>query len=165
MSKSFALAGLRIGWIATRDRELLARLAAFKDYTTICNSAPSEVLALIALRARDRVLARNRAIVEANLPLWTHSSSAGPGPSVGRPRGGNIGFRASPPGACRSTIHRRTVGRRALILPGTVSPTPAITSASASAGRTCPRPWTLDAHDSDAAVAGPRALRDRCRRG
>ena len=69
MSKSFALAGLRIGWVATRDRDLLARLAAFKDYTTICNSAPSEVLALIALRARDRVLARNRAIVEANLPL------------------------------------------------------------------------------------------------
>jgi len=69
MSKSFGLAGLRIGWIATRDRQLLARLAAFKDYTTICSSAPSEVLALIALRARDRVLARNRAIVEANLPL------------------------------------------------------------------------------------------------
>jgi aspartate/methionine/tyrosine aminotransferase len=69
MSKSFALAGLRIGWVATRDRDLLARLAAFKDYTTICNSGPSEVLALIALRARDRVLARNRAIVEANLPL------------------------------------------------------------------------------------------------
>ena len=40
MSKSFALAGLRIGWLATRDRELLARCAAFKDYTTICSSAP-----------------------------------------------------------------------------------------------------------------------------
>src|SRR5262249_14112617 len=31
MSKSFALAGLRIGWLATRDRELLACCAAFKD--------------------------------------------------------------------------------------------------------------------------------------
>ncbi|MDQ5833436.1 MAG: aminotransferase class I/II-fold pyridoxal phosphate-dependent enzyme, partial [Actinomycetota bacterium] len=37
MSKSFALAGLRIGWVASRDRALLARLAAFKDYTTICS--------------------------------------------------------------------------------------------------------------------------------
>ena len=57
MSKSFAMAGLRIGWLATHDRDLLARCAAFKDYTTICSSAPSEILALIALRARDRVLA------------------------------------------------------------------------------------------------------------
>ncbi len=68
MSKSFALAGLRIGWIATRDRELLARLAAFKDYLTICSSAPAEVLSIVALRAKDAVLARSRAIVAENLP-------------------------------------------------------------------------------------------------
>ena len=63
------MAGLRIGWLATHDRDLLARVAAFKDYTTICSSAPSEILAVIALRARDRVLARSRAIVAANLDL------------------------------------------------------------------------------------------------
>jgi aspartate/methionine/tyrosine aminotransferase len=93
MSKSFGLAGLRIGWIATRDRELLARLAAFKDYTTICSSAPSEVLALIALRARDRVLARNRGIVLGNLPLLDafFARWAGVFEWV-RPRGGSIGF-------------------------------------------------------------------------
>lgn len=67
MSKAFGLAGVRIGWIAARDARLLARLAALKDYTTICSSAPSEVLALIALRARDRVLARARGIIDANL--------------------------------------------------------------------------------------------------
>ncbi len=67
MSKSFALAGLRIGWLATHDRALLERCAAIKDYTTICSSAPSEVLALIGLRARDTVLARSRSIVAANL--------------------------------------------------------------------------------------------------
>jgi aspartate/methionine/tyrosine aminotransferase len=93
MSKSFGLAGLRIGWIATRDRALWERLAAFKDYTTICNSAPSEVLALIALRARERVLARNRAIIEANLPLLDgfFARWAGVFEWV-RPRGGSIGF-------------------------------------------------------------------------
>jgi aspartate/methionine/tyrosine aminotransferase len=93
MSKSFALAGLRIGWIATRDRDLLARLASFKDYTTICASAPAEVLALIALRERDTVLARNRAIVEANLPLLDafFERWAGTFEWV-RPRGGSIGF-------------------------------------------------------------------------
>jgi len=69
MSKAYAMAGLRIGWIATHDRDLLARLAAFKDYTTICSSGPSEILAIIALRARERVLERSRGIIAANLEL------------------------------------------------------------------------------------------------
>ena len=67
MSKAFGLAGLRIGWLATHDAELLSRAAAMKDYTSICNSAPSEILALIALRAKDSILARNRAIIAENL--------------------------------------------------------------------------------------------------
>jgi aspartate/methionine/tyrosine aminotransferase len=93
MSKSFAMAGLRIGWLATRDRELLARVATFKDYTTICSSAPSEILSIIALRARDRVLARSRGIVAANLDLldaffedWADRFE------WVRPRAGSIGF-------------------------------------------------------------------------
>src|SRR5262249_20467481 len=69
MSKSFALAGLRIGWLATHDARLLDAAARFKDYTTICASAPAEVMSIVALRARDRVLARSREIVDANLPL------------------------------------------------------------------------------------------------
>src|SRR5439155_8610771 len=69
MSKSFALAGLSVGWIASHDEGLLRRCAAQKDYTTICGSAPSEVLALVGLRARERVLARSRGIIGANLPL------------------------------------------------------------------------------------------------
>jgi aspartate/methionine/tyrosine aminotransferase len=69
MSKAFGLAGLRIGWIATRDRGLLARAAARKDWTTICSSAPSEVLAIIALRARDALLSRAKAIVDGNRAL------------------------------------------------------------------------------------------------
>ncbi len=69
MSKSFALAGLRVGWIATRDQGLRRAMAAFKDYTTICNSAPSEILALMALRARERILSRSHDIVRRNLPV------------------------------------------------------------------------------------------------
>jgi aspartate/methionine/tyrosine aminotransferase len=67
MSKAFGLAGLRIGWVACRDHEVLQRIATLKDYTTICNSAPSEILALIALRARVQVLARSRDIIQRNL--------------------------------------------------------------------------------------------------
>lgn len=67
MSKSFALAGLRIGWIASRNAALLDEVARLKDYTTICSSAPSETLALMALRARGHVLERSRRIVAGNV--------------------------------------------------------------------------------------------------
>jgi aspartate/methionine/tyrosine aminotransferase len=93
MSKSFAMAGLRIGWLASHDRALLARVAAFKDYTTICLSAPAEILSIIALRARDQVLARSRAIVAGNLERldeffedWADRFS------WVRPKAGSIGF-------------------------------------------------------------------------
>jgi aspartate/methionine/tyrosine aminotransferase len=93
MSKSFAMAGLRIGWLATHDRALLERAAAYKDYLTICSSAPSEILALIALRARDEVIARSRAITAQNLGLLDgfFERQAAHMTWV-RPRGGSIGF-------------------------------------------------------------------------
>jgi aspartate/methionine/tyrosine aminotransferase len=69
LSKSFGLAGLRIGWIATQNTALLDQMAAFKDYTTICNSAPSEYLAMLALKSREQILTRNRTIIQENLKI------------------------------------------------------------------------------------------------
>ena len=69
MSKTFGLPGLRIGWLATQVADLPLRWLALKDYTTICNSAPSEILALIGLRAGDQLAARSLAIIQANLKL------------------------------------------------------------------------------------------------
>jgi aspartate/methionine/tyrosine aminotransferase len=70
VSKSLGMPGLRIGWIACRDRELLSRLERAKHYTTICNSGPSEVLARIAIKARASILERNRALIASNLPVF-----------------------------------------------------------------------------------------------
>lgn len=67
MSKAYGLPGLRIGWIACKDRALLDRMVKLKHYLSICDSAPSEVLACIALNARDRILARNRDLAAENL--------------------------------------------------------------------------------------------------
>ena len=67
MSKAYGLPGLRIGWIACRDADLLASFNRFKHYLSICNSAPSERLAVIALRAREKILARNQGILDANI--------------------------------------------------------------------------------------------------
>ena len=122
LSKSFGLAGLRLGWVAARDRELLARLAAFKDYTSICSSAPSEVLGLIALRARETVLARSRTIVETNLALLDPFFARWAGVlSWVRPRAGCIGF---PRLQLRKPVERfaaELVERAGvLLLPGTV---------------------------------------------
>lgn len=67
MSKAYGLPGLRVGWIATRDRVLLSRMERIKHYLSICNAVPSEHLAVIALKARARILERNLALIAANL--------------------------------------------------------------------------------------------------
>ncbi len=69
LSKAYGLAGLRIGWIATRNEKLYRKMAALKDYTTICNSAPSEFLAELALRHRNILTTRNLKIIQKNLAL------------------------------------------------------------------------------------------------
>ena len=122
MSKSFAMAGLRIGWLATRDRDLLARCMSFKDYTTICASAPSEILALIGLRARDTVLERSRGIVGANLERLDTFFEAWPDRfSWVRPRAGSVGFpRLTVPGVSIDDWAANLVETAGvLLLPGT----------------------------------------------
>ena len=69
LSKSFSLPGLRVGWLASSDEVIIDKIKIFKDYTTICGSAPSEILALIALRAKDTILARNQSIISRNLKI------------------------------------------------------------------------------------------------
>lgn len=71
MSKAYGLPGLRIGWIATQDASLRQRMERAKHYLSICNSGPSEVLATIALNARQQILQRNRELIEQNLRLLT----------------------------------------------------------------------------------------------
>lgn len=68
-SKTYGLAGLRIGWIATKNKKIYDKMASLKDYTTICNSAPSEFLAEVAMRNRGRLAARNLDIIKNNLAL------------------------------------------------------------------------------------------------
>lgn len=70
-SKTFGLAGLRMGWIVTQDKVLLNKILAFKDYLSICSSAPSEVLALIALHNYQRLLSINIEKIKKNIELFT----------------------------------------------------------------------------------------------
>jgi aspartate/methionine/tyrosine aminotransferase len=69
MSKAYGLPGIRVGWVACKDADVLQRMERVKHYTSICGAAPSELLAQIALKARDRILARNRGLIARNLAL------------------------------------------------------------------------------------------------
>jgi aspartate/methionine/tyrosine aminotransferase len=59
MAKSFGLAGLRLGWLASHRKDLLEKIAHFKDYLSICNNAAGEVLSLIALNHKDKFINLN----------------------------------------------------------------------------------------------------------
>lgn len=69
LSKSYGLPGLRVGWLATQDAEAMAKLRQMKDYLTICGSAPSEALAIIALRHGEALLQRALATTRRNREL------------------------------------------------------------------------------------------------
>jgi aspartate/methionine/tyrosine aminotransferase len=122
VSKAYGLPGLRIGWLASRDRELIDRIRELKLYTTICSSAPSELLVALALRHGDELVERSRRLVLQNLPLveaflerrrdlfeWVHPT-AGP---IGFPRvAGDLDVQRW----CEETAEQADV----LVLPGTV---------------------------------------------
>jgi aspartate/methionine/tyrosine aminotransferase len=93
MSKAFGMAGLRIGWLACQDKKMLKKIEHVKHYTSICNSAPAEILSLISLRNKDKILERNNKIVTDNLKLldqffidYSHLFE------WVRPQGGCVGF-------------------------------------------------------------------------
>ena len=67
MSKTFGLPGLRIGWLTSQDMDTLERVIQLKDYTTICSSAPSEILSLIALRNHTEIINQQKATLGDNL--------------------------------------------------------------------------------------------------
>jgi aspartate/methionine/tyrosine aminotransferase len=125
MSKTFALPGIRVGWLATRDAELRERIVEFKHYLTICSAGPSEILATIALRARDAVLARSRAIVDANLPVVEDFLARNERFSWVRPRAGTIGLIEMADGDIDALAREVADAAGVMVLPASVFDWPA----------------------------------------
>jgi aspartate/methionine/tyrosine aminotransferase len=67
LSKTYGLPGLRCGWLVMRDPTLREHIMNWKYYTSICPPAPTEALALAALRVADTLRLRNIARIERNL--------------------------------------------------------------------------------------------------
>jgi aspartate/methionine/tyrosine aminotransferase len=67
MSKAYGLAGLRIGWLASQNKDFRKKMLNYKYYNSICGAVPSQKLATIAVRHREKIFARSRAIINENL--------------------------------------------------------------------------------------------------
>ena len=88
MSKVFSLAGLRLGWIATHDETVRAAVVSHRDYDLISCGMFDEALAAVALRHKDKVLARNRAVVRDNLKVLDAWIASEPRISYVKPKSG-----------------------------------------------------------------------------
>ncbi len=122
LSKSYGLPGLRVGWLACRDHAVLEALERHKHYTSICNSAPSELLASIALAATDRIHQRNRAIIAENLPHFdAFFARHGDLFEWAHPEGGCVAFpRYRGPGDVAEFCHRLVTQAGVLLLPASI---------------------------------------------
>lgn len=78
MSKVFSLAGLRLGWIATRDMNAIRSFLSHRDYNLISCGMLDEAIAGIALSDAENILKRNRQIVRTNLAIldqWVNTQT------------------------------------------------------------------------------------------
>ena len=120
LSKTYGLPGLRTGWLALQDTDLRDRISGWKDYTTICSSAPGEVLATIALQVGEKLTARNRAIVLDNLALaksfFAHRQEVF---RWNRPMAGSVALIGLREGSSSEFCHRLVTDAGVLLLPST----------------------------------------------
>lgn len=77
MSKIFSLAGLRMGWIATRGMDVIDQVHERRDYDTISCGVLDDMLAGLALANKEKIFERNRAILLKNreiLDKWVQET-------------------------------------------------------------------------------------------
>jgi aspartate/methionine/tyrosine aminotransferase len=120
LSKTYGLPGLRTGWLALQVRSLRDRILSWKDYTTICASAPSEALAQIALQVGDLLAERNRRIILENLALA--ESFFARWRSVfrwNRPQAGSVALVGLRAGSAQRFCDRLVAEQGVLLLPST----------------------------------------------
>lgn len=88
MSKVFSLAGLRLGWIATRDMNAIRSFLSHRDYNLISCGMFDEAIACIALSGAENILKRNRQVVRTNLAILDQWVNAQPHVSYVKPEAG-----------------------------------------------------------------------------
>jgi len=121
LSKTHGLPGLRIGWLATRDRPLVEALIAHKDYTTICASGPTQILARAALENHDALAARSLDIVAANLErARSFIDRHGERFAWREPAAGSVAFMRYTAGSAAAFCERAAEEAGVMVVPSTV---------------------------------------------
>ncbi|MGD9479839.1 aminotransferase [Shinella sp. G-2] len=87
MSKTWSLAGLRLGWIVG-PKALLHAVSIHRDYNTISVGMLDDHFAAIALENRDKILARSQAITRENLAILAEWMEGEPLMSWVKPKSG-----------------------------------------------------------------------------
>jgi aspartate/methionine/tyrosine aminotransferase len=91
MSKTWSLAGLRLGWIVA-PTDVIERVQIHRDYNTISVGVLNDLLASIALENRASLLERNHRILRGNLALLDNWISKEPGLSYVKPKSGTTAW-------------------------------------------------------------------------
>lgn len=87
MSKTFSLAGLRLGWIVG-PVDVLEAVSIHRDYNTISVGMLDDYFAAMALEAKDKILERSRRITRQNLQILDDWVAGEPAISYVKPQGG-----------------------------------------------------------------------------
>jgi aspartate/methionine/tyrosine aminotransferase len=124
MTKPWGLGGLRIGWMASRNHHLLQRISEARDYSTMCSSAPGELLAEVALRHAPQLIAPRLKAARANrehlaqaiAQASTHFQGL---PAWQRPQASYSAF-VQLPFPAEAFCRHLALERRVLLLPGSV---------------------------------------------
>lgn len=87
MSKTYSLAGLRLGWIAA-PVELIQAVSIHRDYNTISVGMLDDHFAAIALESRAKILARSQKITRGNLAILDAWVAAEPRITYVKPQSG-----------------------------------------------------------------------------
>ena len=69
MSKVFSLAGLRLGWIASKNKDVIESCIHHREYNMISCSIIDECIAALALQNADKIIKRNQKIIRECLSI------------------------------------------------------------------------------------------------
>lgn len=121
MSKAFAMAGLRLGWIASRDVKFMQDVYIHRDYTMISNGVIDEYVAALALKHKNAVQQRNLGITQSRATLFKKWLDNEPKLSYAPFKGGTVALpyfesSLSSEEFCAKVIEEKSV----LLMPGFV---------------------------------------------
>lgn len=88
MSKVFSLAGVRLGWIATHDKDALKQFWSHRDYNLISCGMIDDTIAALALASKNQILERNKKNIRENLDILDHWIQKEPRLSYVKPKAG-----------------------------------------------------------------------------